>query len=596
MPNPTEEKETKHQGGELPNQDVANVSPGEEKADSAKESGEEFAQLYAESMKTIVEGEVLKGKVMGLTETDVIVDIGFKSDGIIPLVEFPEAERPQVGQEIDVYLESIENQDGQVVLSKEKADFLKVWDTIKENFDTQAVLDGRILRKIKGGLVVDLLGVEAFLPGSQIGLRKVADMDSLVNQTLAVKIIKLNKRRRNIVVSHRIVLEENREKQRGALVAELDKGQVREGVVKNITDFGAFIDLGGIDGLLHITDMSWGRTSHPSEIVSIGDRVKVKILEFDRERQRVSLGLKQLTPHPWEKIEEKYPVGTKVKGKVVSITNYGAFVELEKGVEGLIHISEMSWTRSVKHPSKVVSIGDMVEVVVLKVDKENEKISLGLKQLEPDPWLSIEERYPIGSRVTGQARNIANFGVFVELEEGVDGLVHISDLTWTRRVKHPAEIVKKGDQVEVVILNIDKEGRRISLGLKQARPNPWEKADKMFPANKVLEAKVTSSGERGLTVELPEGLEGYIPASEVKREEGKKLDQAFPVGTHIKVKVLRADPANLRVVLSQKACSEEFKEHAKTSQDIAEQQPPTETSGEVAKIEESEPPKPDIEG
>ncbi len=596
MSNATEDKETKPQGGELPNQDVAIVSPGEEKPESSMEEGEDFAQLYADSLKHISEGEVLKGKVMGLTSTDVIVDIGFKSDGIIPLAEFPEAERPEVGQEIDVYLESIENQDGQVVLSKEKADFLKVWDTIKENFDIQAVLEGRILRKIKGGLVVDLLGVEAFLPGSQIGLRKVVDMDSLVSQGLAVKIIKLNKRRRNIVVSHRIVLEEQREKQRGVLVAELDKGQVREGVVKNITDFGAFIDLGGIDGLLHITDMSWGRTSHPSEIVSIGDRVKVKILDFDRERQRVSLGLKQLTPHPWENIEEKYPIGAKVRGKVVSITNYGAFVELEKGVEGLIHISEMSWTRAVKHPSKVVAIGDSVEVVVLKADKENEKISLGLKQLEPDPWLSIEERYPIGSRVIGRVRNIANFGVFVELEEGVDGLVHISDLTWVRRVKHPAEIVKKGDQVEVVVLNIDKEGRRISLGLKQARPNPWEKSDKLFPANKVIETKVTSAGERGLTVELPEGLEGYVPASEAEREEGKKLDQTFPSGTPIKVKVLRTDPANLRVVLSQKACSEGAKEHAEASQYIAEQQRPTTTLADVAKMAEPEIPKPETEG
>lgn len=595
MSNPTEDKETKPQGGELPNQDVANASPGEEKPDSAMVEKEEFAQLYAESLKNITEGEVIKGKVMALTSTDVIVDIGFKSDGIIPLVEFPEAERPEVGQEIDVYLESIENQDGQVVLSKEKADFLKVWDTIKENFDTQAVLSGKILRKIKGGLVVDLLGVEAFLPGSQIGLRKIMDMDSLVGQALAVKIIKLNKRRRNIVISHRIVLEEQREKQRGVLFAELDKGQVREGVVKNITDFGAFIDLGGIDGLLHITDMSWGRTSHPSEIVSIGDRMKVKILEFDRERQRVSLGLKQLTPHPWENIEANYPVGTKARGKIVSITNYGAFVELEKGVEGLIHISEMSWTRAVKHPSKIVAIGDSVEVAVLKVDKENEKISLGLKQLEPDPWLSIEERYPIGSRVTGRVRNIANFGVFVELEEGVDGLVHISDLTWIRRVKHPAEIVKKGDQVEVVVLNIDKEGRRISLGLKQARPNPWEKVDKLFPVNKILEAKVTSAGERGLNVDLPEGLEGYVPSSETEREEGKKLDQTFPVGTPIKVKVLRTDPANLRVVLSQKACSEEAKEVVEATPFIAEQQQPVTPVGEVTKVPEPETPKPEAE-
>ncbi|KPL00845.1 MAG: 30S ribosomal protein S1, partial [candidate division Zixibacteria bacterium SM23_73_3] len=420
------------------------------------EEFEQFLEMYEPTLSDIEEGEIVEGKVMGVTKEDVIVDVGFKSEGIIPIAEFPEPINVKVGDEIEVYLDAIEDQDGQLVLSKHKADFMRVWDRVKEAHDKKELIDGKIIRRIKGGMVVDLMGVDAFLPGSQIALRQVPDFDALLGQTMQFKVIKLNKARRNIVVSRRSVLEEERQKQKEKLLKEIEKGQVREGMVKNITDFGVFIDLGGVDGLLHITDMSWGRISHPSELVALGDKINVKIIDFDTNSGRISLGLKQLTPYPWENIEERFPVGKKIKGKVVSITDYGAFVELEKGVEGLIHISEMSWTQHIKHPSKLMAIGDMVEAKVLSVDKENEKISLGIKQLEPDPWENIEKKYKVGTRVTGRVRNLTAFGVFIELEEGIDGLVHISDLSWSKRIQHPSEVMKKGEKVEVVVLNVDR--------------------------------------------------------------------------------------------------------------------------------------------
>jgi len=434
--------------------------------DSESEMGQ-WLQLYEDSLKDLEEGEIVRGRVLKIDDKEVTVDVGFKSEGVIPVEEFPDLEGVKVGDEIEVFLEKTENQDGLVVLSKQRADFVKVWDRVKTAADQGQLVEGKLVRKIKGGVVVDLYGVEAFLPGSQIALRQVQNVDSLIGQGMEFKIIKLNKRRRNIVVSRRAVLEEHRAKQKSEIIQELAKDQIREGVVKNITDFGAFVDLGGIDGLLHITDMSWGRVSHPSELVSIGEKVKVKVLSFDPEKERISLGMKQLTPYPWEDVDKRYAVAQKVKGKVVSITDYGAFVELEKGIEGLIHISEMSWTRHVRHPSKVVAIGDQIEAVILKIDKENEKISLGLKQTEPDPWLTLDQRFPIGTRLSGKVRNLTNFGAFVEIEEGIDGLVHISDMSWTRRVVHPSEVLKKGDKVDVVVLSIDKDARRISLGLKQ---------------------------------------------------------------------------------------------------------------------------------
>ncbi|MFQ6031624.1 MAG: 30S ribosomal protein S1, partial [Candidatus Zixiibacteriota bacterium] len=439
-------------------------------------SPEEFNELlkmYETTLHDIREGEIIKGKVMGVTKEDVIVDVGFKSEGIIPLSEFSEPVNIKVADEIEVFLDAIEDQDGQLVLSKQKADFMRVWEKVRESHDKGELIEGKIMRRIKGGMVVDLLGVDAFLPGSQIALKQIPDFDALLGQTMQFKVIKLNKARRNIVVSRRVVLEEERQRQREKLLTEVQPGQIREGVVKNITDFGVFIDLGGVDGLLHITDMSWGRISHPSELVALGDKINVKILDFDKSTGRISLGLKQLTPYPWENIEKRYPAGKRVKGKVVSITDYGAFVELEKGVEGLIHISEMSWTQHIKHPSKLMGIGDVVEAAVLSVDKENEKISLGIKQLEPDPWENIEEKYKVGSKVSGRVRNLTAFGAFLELEEGIDGLIHISDMSWTKRIQHPSELIKKGERTEVVVLNVDKENRRISLGYKQLTEDPW---------------------------------------------------------------------------------------------------------------------------
>jgi len=517
-----------------------------------EQRAEMFGQ-YEESLRSISEGEIVRGTVLGIDEKEVLVDVGFKSEGVISLSEFADPSSIKVGDILEVFLEKMENQDGLVVLSKQRADFVRVWDRVKEAHDTGQVVEGKLVRKIKGGVVVDLYGVEAFLPGSQIALRQVQNVDALLGQNVQVKIIKLNKRRRNIVVSRRAVLEEERDRMKSTILKDLAKDQIREGVVKNITDFGAFVDLGGIDGLLHITDMSWGRVSHPSEISKIGDRVRVKVLNFDPEKERISLGLKQLEPYPWEGVEDKYKVGDRINGKVVSITDYGAFIELEKGVEGLIHVSEMSWTRHVRHPSKVVNIGDIIEAVVLKVDKANEKISLGLKQVEPDPWLTLDEKYPAGMRVRGKVRNLTNFGAFVELEEGIDGLVHVSDMSWTKRVAHPNEVLKKGDTVEVVILSIDKEHRRISLGLKQVSEDPWPYLAERFPSGMELVGVVNRLFDRGAIVDVGEGIEGFVPISQLGLEDLKRPNDAFEVSEELTMKVTRVDVANHRLILSVKA-------------------------------------------
>ena len=519
---------------------------------SAESRAEMFGQ-YEESLRSIGEGEIVRGLVLSIDEKDVLVDVGFKSEGIIPLSEFSDPGSIKVGDTIEVFLEKMENQDGLVVLSKQRADFVRVWDRVKEAHDKEQVAEGKLVRKIKGGVVVDLYGVEAFLPGSQIALRQVQNVDAMLGQTVQVKIIKLNKRRRNIVVSRRAVLEAERDRMKATILKDLAKDQIREGVVKNITDFGAFVDLGGIDGLLHITDMSWGRVAHPSELVKIGDRVRVKVLNFDPEKERISLGLKQLEAYPWEGVEDKYKVGDRLKGKVVSITDYGAFVELEKGVEGLIHVSEMSWTRHVRHPSKVVNIGDIIEAVVLKVDKANEKISLGLKQVEPDPWLTLDQKYPPGMRVKGKVRNLTNFGAFVELEEGIDGLVHVSDMSWTKRVAHPSEVLKKGDLIEVVILSIDKEHRRISLGLKQGSEDPWPQLADKFPSGLEVSGEINRLFDRGAIVDLGEGIEGFIPLSQLGLDDLKRPNDAFEVGEKLTMKVTRVDVPNHRLILSVKA-------------------------------------------
>jgi small subunit ribosomal protein S1 len=518
---------------------------------------EAMLQLYDDSLRHVEEGEILKGKILRVDEKEVMVDIGFKSEGVIAIEEFGDAEKIEVGQEIDVFLEKIEDQDGLVVLSKQRADFVKVWDRVKDAAEKGEVVEGRLVRKIKGGAVVDLFGVEAFLPGSQIALRPPQSVESLMNDTLQFKIIKLNKRRRNIVVSRRLVLEEERASAKEEILKHLEVGQLREGYVKNITDFGAFIDLGGIDGLLHITDMSWGRVKHPSEVVSVGGQLQVKILSFEPERERISLGLKQLTEYPWERVEEKYPIGSKVQGRVVSITEYGAFVELEKGVEGLIHVSEMSWTKHVRHPNKILTEGQEVECMVLKVDREHEKISLGLKQVEPDPWLTLDEKYPPGAVVSGKVRNLTNFGAFVELEDGIDGLVHISDMSWTRRVGHPSEVLKKSEKIEVKVLNIDKESRRISLGLKQVTDDPWPQIQDRYPIGMTVKAKVLKVIDRGAIVLVDGEVEGFVPSTQLGLESFEHPGEHFQAEDELDLKVTRIDLANHRMVLSIKSWLQE---------------------------------------
>lgn len=535
----------------LPRKIYPTVKPPQiEETEYSEEEQKKLLALYSNTLQELEEGEIIKGKILGITEKDVIVDVGFKSEGIIPLSEFPNPSEVKVGEEIEVFLEAMEDQEGQLVLSKQKADFMRVWDRVREAHEKGAIVEGKLVRRVKGGMVADVLGVEAFLPGSQISLKQIPNFDELVGQNMQVKIIKINKLRRNIVVSRRVILEEEREHQKGRLLSELQTGQIKEGIVKNIIDFGVFVDLGGIDGLLHITDMSWGRINHPSEMVSLGEKIKVKILEFDKATGRVSLGLKQLTPYPWENVEQKYPVGKVLRGKVISLTDYGAFVELEKGVEGLIHISEMSWSQNVKHPSKILSMGQEVEAMVLSVDKANEKISLGLKQLEPDPWQTLDKRYPVGAKIKGKVRNLTNFGVFVEIEDGVDGLVHISDLSWTKRIYHPSEVVRRGDTIDVVILGIDKVSRRVGLGHKQIKEDPWPELAQKYKVGTEAQGKITKLFDRGVIVELEPEVEGLIPIQNLAVPNLTKPQEIFQVGETVPLKIAEFDTKDRRIVLS----------------------------------------------
>ena len=511
---------------------------------------EELLGMYEESIQDIQEGQIVTGHILRVDENVVVLDVGFKSEGAVPLDEFKPTDSLEVGAEVDVFLENLEDAEGRVVLSKKKADFFKVWDKIRIAYDNGTIVQGRLARKIKGGVIVDLFGVDAFLPGSQIALRRVPDIDALIGQTMEFKIIKLNKRRRNIVVSRRMILEQIREQKRGKLLEEIAVGQVRKGVVKNITDFGAFIDLGGADGLLHITDMSWGRVGHPSELVTIGDELEIKILDLDLQNNRISLGLKQLQPYPWENVSQKFPVGSRIQGKVVSITNYGAFVELEKGVEGLVHISEMSWTRHIKHPSKVVSIGDIIEAVVLNVNEEEEKISLGMKQIEEDPWDGLAEKYPPGTVIAGKVRNLTSFGAFVEIEEGIDGLVHISDMSWTRRIHHPSEVVRKGETVKVQVLNIDTENKRISLSIKDLQENPWQDLGQKYSVGVESEGKVVRLLDKGVVVDLGGDVEGFVPISQLGYRNLENPADKFREGDLLVLKVIESDPDSRRIVLS----------------------------------------------
>src|ERR671938_833924 len=490
--------------------------------DYSDQDYEQMLSMYEGTMSQIVEGEICNSKVIRVTDNAVILDVGFKSEGSVPLDEFKDPHSLKEGDEVEVFLEHLEDQEGAVVLSKKKADFMRVWEKIRLAYENDQPVEGTLVKKIKGGVVVNLMGVDAFLPGSQIALRRVPNIDELLGQTYEFKIIKLNKRRRNIVVSRRVILENERAHKREHLMKELAVGQVRKGVVKNITDFGAFIDLGGVDGLLHITDMSYGRVSHPTEMVAIGKEVEVKILDIDWQRERISLGMKQLQSYPWQNVAAKYPVGTRVQGKVVSITNYGAFVEIEPGIEGLVHISEMSWTRNVRHPSKIVSIGETIEAVVLKVDEAEEKISLGMKQTEQDPWMILPLKYPVGTRINGKVRNLTSFGAFVEIEPGIDG----------------------------VILIIDAENKRISLGLKQAEEDPWLRIGETYPIGMELRGRAVRLMDKGVVDDLGNDIEGFVPISQLGVADIENPGDAVKEGQALDLKVLEVDPIHHRIVLA----------------------------------------------
>jgi len=521
-----------------------------------------YDELYAETFKNLQEGSLVDGRVVAFLPDGVVVDIGYKSEGIIPQGEFSDAELKQlfVGAPIQVFLESREDLDGNLLLSKEKADRMKVWGDLEKLQETGQPINGKIVSRVKGGLIIDI-GVKAFLPGSQVDLRPTRDLDRLLGQTVPVKIIKMNHLRSNVVVSRRVLLEESRERRRQETLSNIQEGQWIDGVVKNITEYGAFVDLGGVDGLLHITDMSWGRISHPSELLSVGQKASVMILRHDRETGRISLGYKQKTVDPWLLADQAYPVGSRVKGKVVSVTDYGAFVELEPGVEGLIHISEMSWSHEVKHPSKLVAVGQQVDAVVLSIDPKARKISLGMKQTESNPWEVVEQKYPIGSVIEGTVKSLTDFGVFVGLEEGIDGLIHVSDLSWTKRVTHPSEVVAKGDKIKAVVLKIDPAKERLSLGYKQLAGDPWEQAMERYKIGQQVEAKVIRHAEFGFFVELEDGVEGLVHASEAGGDaadrQSQKLEELYPVGQTVACKIVKIDRTDRKIGLSIKAYQKE---------------------------------------
>ena len=525
-----------------------------EKFNNLEMSDDTFRNLTDKSVTVIKEDELIKGKIVKFNKDEVLVDIGFKSYGVIPKGELINAESYVPGEEIDVFIEKMEDVSGRILLSRRRADFMRIWEDILALNASQEVTKVKITRRIKGGMVVDLLGIEAFLPGSQIDVRPIRDFDAWVGKSIDVKVVKVNHPSENVVVSHKVLLEEHLAEQREAIMAKLEKGLVLEGVVKAISDFGVFVDLGGIDGLVHITDLSWGRVSHPSEVVDLDVTVKVVVLDYDEEKKRISLGMKQLTPHPWDNIGDKYVAGTKVEGKVVSLTDYGAFIEIEKGVEGLIHISEMSWTQHIKHPSQMVSMGQVVQAVVLNIDKDEKKLALGMKQLTPDPWEDLIKRYPTGSVHRGIVRNLTIFGVFVELEQGVDGLVHISDLSWTKKIRHPGEFVKKGDELDVVVLNIDPELRRISLGHKQLTENPWDTFEDKYKIGTETEAKIERIIENGIIIELPDGVDGFVPVSQLSFAPVKRISDYFNLGDILPLKVVEFDKEAKKIVLSVVEC------------------------------------------
>jgi len=530
-----------------------NVKVIDTKELSDKQSDEkvpvEIENLYSDTFADISENTLVEGRVVGMNERDVLIDIGFKSEGIIDRSEFDEDELPKIGDQVEVYLEFIEDASGNTILSKEKADFMRRWKELKDAFEKEKLIKGIIVRRIKGGLIVDLGVVQAFLPGSQVDVRPIQDFDIYLEKEIELRIVKFNEARKNIVVSHKIILEDSLKEQREALFKELEVGSIMEGRVKNITDFGVFVDLGGIDGLLHITDLSWGRVNHPSEILDLNDTITVKVIEYDEERKRVSLGLKQLSPHPWEDVEIKFPIGNVVKGKVVSLTNYGCFIELEPGIEGLIHHSEISWTKHIKNPSEVYSMGDEVNAKVLSIDIEERKISLGVKQLTPDPWDQIEEKYMVGTIHKVIIKNLTQFGAFAELEDEIDGLIHVSDMSWTKVVKHPKEIVEKGQEIEVRILEVSRDNRRISLGYRQVLDDPWPELVNYFEAGNEVSGEIIRILDKGIIIQLENEVEGIIPFGKMSKKDRRSLANQYEVGANLSGIVMKVSPEDKKVIL-----------------------------------------------
>ena len=527
-----------------------------EETDKAGKLGDDFTNMFEASIKErdFKVGDVVQGTVVEVQSDYVLVDINYKSEGLIPINEFRMVEGQRSvkpGDVVEVYIDRVENENGMVVLSKDKADMLRAWNDISRAAENEELIEGTIIAKVKGGLSVDI-GVKAFLPGSQIDLRPVRNMDMYIGKKYKFKVIKFNKKRGNIVLSRRALLEEERENLRSQTLDAMKEGSIVTGIVKNITDYGAFIDLGGMDGLLHITDMSWGRVKHPSEILNIGDEVKVQVLKYDTERERVSLGLKQLQSDPWESAKDRYPQGTKLRGKVVSLADYGAFVELSEGIEGLIHVSEMSWTKRVKHPSQVVNVGDEVDVVVLEVDSANRRISLGMKQLMPNPWIELKENYPPGTIIEGEVKSITDFGIFVGIEEGIDGLVHISDFSWTKRVNHPSEVYAKGQKVRAVVLGVDIENERFSLGIKQLEADPWSRIDEKYKISSQHDVKIVKMADFGVFVELEADIEGLIHVSELTTDRITKPEEFTKVGDTLKAEIISIDKDARKIGLSSK--------------------------------------------
>ncbi|HKL81592.1 MAG TPA: 30S ribosomal protein S1 [Desulfobacter sp.] len=556
MNNIAEENENQNMNQELETQNEVKESEIEL---TGEETMEELLDIYDSSLSKFEEGQVVIGTVISVGKETVLVDVGYKSEGQISIHEFIDEDgnvSVNVGDEFEVMIEVWDEEEETVLLSRDKAQKVKVWDAIKDIYDDDGTIEGVITSRVKGGFSVDI-GLQAFLPGSQADLRPIRNMDEMVGQTYTFKILKYNKKRNNIVLSRRVLLETEREKMRSATLAAIENDKVMEGIVKNITEYGVFVDLGGVDGLLHITDISWGRVKHPSELFSVGDHIKVKILSFDFEKERVSLGMKQLTPDPWTTAAEKYPIGSKIEGRVVSLTDYGAFIELEEGVEGLIHVSEMSWTRKIRHPSQMVAVGEQVEAVVLDIKPENRRISLGIKQTVENPWEVISQKYPVGTIIEGKIKNITEFGLFIGIDDDIDGLVHISDISWTKRIKHPSEIYKKNDTIQAVVLDIDKANERFSLGIKQTQVDPWETVAERYDVGKEISGVITNLTDFGVFVELEEGIEGLVHVSEISKENIKSPKEHYQIGETITAKVMNINSDERRIGLSIKRLDED---------------------------------------